>query len=197
MRKQTTDRDIRAVLKQQLHAQYVDDPATLILDELGLRHGKARIDVVVINGIIHGFEIKSATDTLKRLPGQVSVFNTVLDRVTLVVAHRHTDKARQMIPKWWGVAAVKDDGLQPLRFTEVRKGGMNPSPDPLAVAKLLWRDEAMEVLEKKGAAKGIRSKPRKYLYERLIVELALDDLRREVRERLLSRRNWRPDERRM
>jgi len=74
---------------------------------------------------------------------------------------------------------------------------MNPSPDPLAVAKLLWRDEAMEVLEKKGAAKGIRSKPRKYLYERLIVELALDDLRREVRERLLSRRNWRPDERRM
>ncbi len=62
------DYNIRNELKRRLAARYAEDSDTIILDELRLRHGAARIDVALVNGIIHGFELKSEKDTLKRLP---------------------------------------------------------------------------------------------------------------------------------
>lgn len=97
------DNQIRSALKQKLFVQYFRDSETLILDEVGIRHGAARIDLVVVNGTLHGFEIKSDRDTLKRLPKQVRIYNPVLDRITLVVGHRHADEAMQIVPEWWGV----------------------------------------------------------------------------------------------
>ena len=38
-----TDHDIRAVLKRELRAQYQGDVDTMIIEELGLRHGKTRV----------------------------------------------------------------------------------------------------------------------------------------------------------
>jgi hypothetical protein len=51
----------------------------------GLDHGQVFVDVAVINGEIHGYELKSERDTLERLPRQVEVYSAVLGRATLVV----------------------------------------------------------------------------------------------------------------
>lgn len=40
------DLDIRAILKEELMRRHVKDKDTLVLDELGVRHGTARIDLV-------------------------------------------------------------------------------------------------------------------------------------------------------
>lgn len=53
------DPQLRCGLKQMILATYANDPGTRIFDELGVRHGAARIDIAVVNGIIHGFELKS------------------------------------------------------------------------------------------------------------------------------------------
>src|ERR1700730_13066876 len=82
------DIDIRDALKRKLRSFYANDPSTLIVDELGLRHGIARVDVALINGIIHGFELKSDRDTMRRLPSHMRVYNSVMDRITLVVGQR-------------------------------------------------------------------------------------------------------------
>jgi hypothetical protein len=66
----TWDNLIRSALECDLRAQFQSDPETIILDELGLRHGAARVDIVVVNGNLIGFELKSDRDDLRRLPKQ-------------------------------------------------------------------------------------------------------------------------------
>ena len=63
----TTDANIRSALHAKRLRRARSQPDTLVIDELGLAHAKSRIDVAVINGCIHGYEIKSAKDTLDRL----------------------------------------------------------------------------------------------------------------------------------
>lgn len=94
----SNDSIIRSAITAQLRAQFGDDPDSLIIEELGLCHGSARVDVAVINGCIHGIEIKSDCDKLDRLPRQIRVYSSVLDEVTLVVAPRLSAKALAMIP---------------------------------------------------------------------------------------------------
>jgi hypothetical protein len=164
------DDHVRTTLKQELLAHYSNDLNTLILDELGLKHGATRIDIAVISTTLHGYEIKSEKDTLKRLPDQARIYNSVLDRITLVVAYRHAYEAFQIIPEWWGVklAHMEPDGVV---ISDARDPGENPMLDVLAIAKLLWRDEAVAFLEEMGAVDGVRSKPRAAIYKR-IVEVA-------------------------
>jgi len=189
----STDNEIRKILKARLVALFREDPETLILEELGLRHGATRVDMVVVNGCLHGFEIKSDRDSLKRLPRQAKMYSEILDYVTLVVGQRHAFKAKPTIPNWWGIQVADRDQDGKVRLQEVRQPLENPNPDKLAIAKLLWRGEAIGFLEEIGAADGIRSKPRRLVYARLAEAIPLGVLRSRVRERLRSRTDWRSD----
>jgi hypothetical protein len=62
------DRDVRQALHRKVLKEHHGDANTLVVDELGLRHGTCRVDIAVVNGFIHGYEIKSDADTLERLP---------------------------------------------------------------------------------------------------------------------------------
>ena len=64
------DIDVRTVLAAEVARRYKGDADTLIIHELGVCSGDARIDLAVVNGKLHGYEIKSDADTLKRLPAQ-------------------------------------------------------------------------------------------------------------------------------
>ena len=192
----TNDIEIRKILRAHLVAAFREDPETLILEELGLRHGATRVDMVVVNGFLHGFEVKSDRDTLKRLPRQARKYSELLDYVTLVVGQRHAAKAESTIPDWWGIQVANHDQDGKVRLQEVRRPLENPAPDKLAIAKLLWRDEAINFLEEIGAAGGFRSKPRRFVYSRLAEVAEIDTIRAYVRERLKSRKDWRSDEQR-
>jgi hypothetical protein len=54
------DRDVREALHRKVLKEHHGDADTLVLDELGLRHGTCRVDIAVVNGYLHGYEIKSA-----------------------------------------------------------------------------------------------------------------------------------------
>jgi hypothetical protein len=187
----TSDIDIRTALRDNLVAAFRADPDTLILEELGLRHGATRVDVVVVNGCLHGYEVKSDRDSLKRLPRQMKMYSEILDYVTLVVGQRHAAKAEPTIPSWWGIQVADLDQDGKVCLQEVRQPLENPTPDKLAIAKLLWRDEAISFLEELGAVDGIRSKPRRVVYARLAEVVPLDALRLRVRHQLKSRTDWR------
>src|SRR6266446_8136444 len=103
------DHQLRQALKRKVLARYAKDPDTCIVDELGLRHGAARVDIAVVNGIIHGFELKSDKDNLKRLPHQIQIYSSVLDKVTLVVGMRHAHEATKLVPDWWGIKIATID----------------------------------------------------------------------------------------
>jgi hypothetical protein len=187
----TSDSDLREALKRRLFARYRDASETLVLEELGLRHGAARVDVVVVNYVLHGYELKSDSDTLKLLPRQARIYSSVLDRVTLIVGPRHAKEAVNMVPEWWGVQLAEMGTRRGVRFSSVRRARNNPRPEALAIAKLLWRDEALDLLHHLGAAEGFRSKPRAAIYARLAETAQLDVIRAWVRHRLRNRTGWR------
>lgn len=187
------DIDVRQALHRKVLADHHDDPSTLVLDELGLWYGVARVDIAVVNGYVHGYEIKSDSDTLKRLPEQARIYSAVLDRVTLVAGDKHIDKAREIVPSWWALKTATMGPRGAVHFREVRMGGLNPHPEPLAIAALLWRDELLTILERAGVARGVRGKPRGEVTRRVVETLSVRDLRDAVRACLKARSGWRDD----
>ncbi len=186
------DYDIREVLTNRLCAEHDQEPDTLVLHELGVCQGLCRVDLAVINGVMTGYEIKSDRDTLERLPQQMKAYSMVLDFVTIVVGTAHLDKAIKLVPNWWGVMTAKDvSGVVSLEFE--RQPKKNPNIDPFAVAEFLWREEALEILVERGWERGIKSKPRQVLWQRLVERLELEELQEIVRQTLKSRANWRAD----
>ena len=185
------DPEIRGAVKNILLAPFFLDPDTLIVEELGLRHGAGRIDIAVINGEFHGYELKGDQDTLRRLPRQIAVYNSVLDRVTLIVTRHHVAQATEMVPDWWGIILAETQLECAIDFKTIRSGTKNSSVSAIAVAKLLWRDEALQLLAELGAIDGMRSKPRGKIYSRIIDLIDLPQLQDSVRNRLKSRKDWR------
>lgn len=188
------DRDIRVVLKKELMQKYANDKDTVIFDELGLRHGAVRIDLVVVNDWLYGYEIKSDHDSLRRLPEQIRIYSSIMDRVTLVVGYRHAYEALRMIPEWWGVRlAEKKKQNGTVVLSDARLPIDNPGVDLNAVVTLLWRNEALNILEEIGAAKGVRSKTRTDIYRRLVEVSKPEYLCAKVRQQLKCRVGWRVD----
>ncbi len=190
----TNDRDIRTALKKVLEKKYSRDIDTRIVEELGITHGATRVDVAVVNGIIHGYELKSDKDNLMRLPRQIEIYNSVLDKVTLVVGKNHLHEAIKIVPEWWGITIAKIISLEKeVSFCCVREPELNPNPDYAAIAALLWRDEALNILEEINAAKGMRSKTRSIIYKHLAETLDQKELKKRVRLCLKTRLAWRAD----
>ena len=143
----TRDADIRAVLMTDLRGRYSDSQNDLILEEFGCN--SARTDVAVINGVLHAYEIKSDSDSLDRLPSQIEAYKGVFQYVTLVCGERLISRARGVIPAWWGIEKAQcKDGTVVLRAT--RSAKLNPKQDPLALANMLWKTEALACLRKFG-----------------------------------------------
>ena len=189
------DVDIRRQLRSDMERQHRGDPETLILDELGLCQGTARVDLAVVNGNLHGYEIKSERDTLTRLPSQREIYSRALDYVTVVVAETHAAKIAEAIPAWWGITTARATKRGAVRLTVVRPAAINPSVDAAALAQLLWREEALDELERRGLAGGFRSKPRAALWAHLAANLTIEELGDAVRGRLKQRLDWRAPER--
>lgn len=183
------DSDVRAAVRRMLENLHAGDTATRIVEEMGVWSGSVRIDVAVINGQLSGYELKSDRDTLQRLPQQAELYGRVFDCLTLVVGPRHAEKAVSMVPEWWSVAiAFEQRGT--FLLEHIRLGSVNPQPDPYLVAQLLWRDEAIQVLDLFGLAHGWRSKSSEKLHRRLSEEVPFAELSEQVRLLLKHRRSW-------
>ncbi|WP_425249192.1 sce7726 family protein [Bradyrhizobium brasilense] len=185
------DKDVRRALHGKVLREHHGQPDTLVLDELGLRHGTCRVDIAVVNGFLHGYEIKSDADTLDRLPSQVEIYGKVLDRATLVVGERHVEKAKAHLPDWWGIKVVCAGPRGGIDFEAVQPVRMNPAIDPLALAELLWRPEVIAILAARGVAPKTLRQPRGALYRHLVGLMPLQELRVTIRQQLKDRARWR------
>jgi len=183
------DRDIRAALKRHLLAAHSAEE-TLVLDELEVCGGDARADLAMVNGVFAGYEIKSEHDTLTRLASQVNCYGRVFERAALVSVTSHLRKALPIIPEWWGVLTVCGTPSDAVVAVE-RESQRNPAIDVHAVGMLLWRREALQILERYGIDGGVRSKPTACMVSRLCEALTLDDLLAAVRQAFKARGDWR------
>jgi hypothetical protein len=184
------DRDIRAALWDLLDEEHRDDPDTLVLDELGVCEGSARADVAVVNGSLAAFEIKSDKDTLARLPGQVEAYQRIFDVVTVIVGGRYVDRIAKVVPEAWGITQALQNE-ESVELKQIREPLRNEATDAFSRTQLLWRDEALALLESRGLAKGLRSKPRRVLWQAIADHLSPDEVSDAVRTQLKARAGWR------
>lgn len=178
------DADIRAALRRDLEAAHAGAEHRII-DELGLRMGGVRADVAVVNATLTGYEIKSPADGLRRLPRQAEVYSEVFDRAAIVVAEEHFLPALAIVPDWWSVV-IAADGADGVHLDTVVTGWANPSPNPRAVAELLWHEQVIDVLRARGAARGLSGKSRRHAWDRLVEVCTLDEIREAVRAHLMT-----------
>src|SRR5438105_12527967 len=161
------DRDVRAALHTFLQLEHAHELAeTRILNELSLC-GMARVDVAVMNGELAGYELKSDRDTLRRLPAQIAVYSQVLDRATLVVADQHLEHGLEALPEWWGIMVASFERGE-THLVRLRPSLLNTGVCPERLVQLLWRDEALDELDARGLARGVRGASRRALAERLV-----------------------------
>ena len=183
------DRDVRDAILTRLNAEHENDANTRIVEEMGVWAGSVRVDVAVINGELSGYELKSDRDTLARLPLQADIYSRVFDKMYLVVGERHAPKARRIVPRWWGVIVAKSRNGA-VTLSEVREAKANPAPESFLVSQLMWKEEALAVLELHGLAKGWRSKTADAIHRHLSESLSSEQLSDAVRSALKARVGW-------
>lgn len=180
------DPEIRLALLALLRGAHRDDEDTAFIEELGLCRGRVRVDVAVVNGILHGYEIKSDRDSLRRLAGQVALYSQVLDRATLVAGPAHAEAAVALIPAWWEVIVVDGSTSEP-RLELVRSGATNPHRTVRALVELLWLEDSLALLDARGGARGYRTRPRREVWDRVCELYTEEEIADSVRGRLKAR----------
>lgn len=179
------DAEIRhALLRELAHRARSDDSA--VLEELGLCRGNAIADVLFVDDCLHGYEIKSDRDTLRRLGSQAEIYCRVLERVSLVVGAHHLEEALEVVPSWWEVV-VAENRESTVAFTCAREGTRNPCPSARALVELLWLEDSMRLLCERDAARGVRGKARRFVWDRLCEVYSFEELASEVRRVLIAR----------
>ncbi len=189
----TTDIEIRRALHKKVLMSQHKCSSTIVIDELGLAHGKNRIDIAVLNGCLHGYEIKSSKDNLLRLPDQLVEYRRSLQKLTLVVAPNHVDEIVSIAPEWSGIVLADKGGRGAIAFSTVRRSQRNPEVEAVALAHLLWKKEAINFLEELGVEKKLMKGTRLKLYENICSRASINELIDWIKTQFMERESWRAD----
>lgn len=179
---------IRQLLRETELSHYIIDSECKVVDELSLPVAGARIDMAVINGSLHGYEIKSASDTLQRLPSQIEAYSKVFDYLSVVTESKYFLRLKKTIPTWVGLIVCDDkNGVKTIK--QVRKPKRNKNIKGFYIAKLLWKEELIECLSEHQIP--FKKKDRTWvLCETLESNLDIEILSQTVRNKLKSRIDW-------
>lgn len=187
-----TEIELRHALRERLRAALTEDAQ--IIEELGIEHGSARIDLAVVNGALIGYEIKSDFDSLDRLANQMHAYHRVFDELSIVTTPMFVPQVERLLPPWWGILQAHCNDAGDVGLEVVRAPSANPRQEALSLLSLLWRDEAAALLAKHGAVKVKTKLTRVMLYAELAGLVDVATLRDWVSHALRHRDSWRSAE---
>jgi hypothetical protein len=162
----------------------------VMVEEMEVCLGRARVDLAVISDQLIGIEIKSVKDDVTRLPAQAAAYSKCFDRMVLVVDESLVAKATPLIPTWWGLVVSFHQGDR-LTYEFRRRPRRNPQLDLDALLALLWREEVVALLSD---LLGILAKPRatkKTIRAQLLAEIDRAVLHCASLNKLRDRTDWR------
>lgn len=185
------DIDIRPILKSSILKHYYEDVSSKVVEEMKIPVAGARIDMAVINGSLHGYEIKSASDTLQRLPNQLIAYSYIFDYLTVITEKKYYEKIVNIVPDWVGVSICTNDKKNEIEVIKV--GSLNLNKHGFFIAKLLWHDELLDVLSELKLP--FKKNQRNWiLCETLSQNTDINILSKLVREKLKLRTDWKTKE---
>lgn len=143
--------EIRENLKLWVSDKFNLSDSDILIDELGFYNrdqnstidNSYRADLVLANGRLVGFEIKSERDTLKRWESQKVAYTNVFDEVWLCVHSKHLEKAMNQTPCHIGIILTDNFASLAMVRKAKKNHGMNNVYD---LTGLLWREELDELI---------------------------------------------------
>ncbi|HEJ4043556.1 sce7726 family protein [Pseudomonas aeruginosa] len=88
---------LKAAVVDRLFSSGVLDEDAVLVTELTVDNWAHRTDIVLANGRLWGFELKSERDTLTRLPAQIESFSKHFEKFVLVVDEKFEAQAELLI----------------------------------------------------------------------------------------------------
>lgn len=143
------DSNIRKVLYSEFlkEKKFTKNPEdTIVIDEFSSSYSSARIDISVLNGSLHGYEIKSERDTLERLPKQIEYYTKIFEYITIVTTDKYTEKIIEIVPDFFGIFLIEKKKNK-LKLKKIRNSKKNKNIDYFELTKLLWKEELKEILK--------------------------------------------------
>ncbi|KQR32109.1 hypothetical protein ASF91_11005 [Rhizobium sp. Leaf155] len=130
--KELREPQIKAAVIDELFCAGGIDEDTVIISEMPVASLPRRADLVVANGSLLGFEIKSDGDKTARLAGQIEAYQKSFEGVVVVAAAKHLDVILASVPDTVGVFVIDDgeDGAttaRMIRKPHIRKLDMDAS----------------------------------------------------------------------
>lgn len=179
---------VNPIAESEIRAALVRELGPSALEEFSVDANRARIDVAVITDTLYGYEIKSDLDSFERFSNQIHAYNRVFDCVTLVTGPALAVAAPRIVPSWWGLGIARRSTIGGVSIEWVRAATRNELQRPAAIASLLWREEATDVLKAIGLSRLARPRAaRAELFEAICSALDLATLKGHVIMRLLQR----------
>lgn len=185
-----TEKAIRALVKSRLGRLIPGSSSALIVEEMEVCSGQARVDFAVIGDQFIGIEIKSPKDSVARLPRQAQAYSQCFDIVVLIVHETLYERAKMLIPPWWGVVFGGKTGNR-VRYQFYRLPEKNPHQDIAQILALLWRNELDGLLNTYLGYSSLPKESKRSLRSRLLAEVDAAELRKASLLKLRERKEWR------
>lgn len=167
------EQDVKIALIDWLYKKGMLSDATII-NEMVVANWSRRADLAIANGHLQAFEIKSDFDSLKRLDGQIEIFNSRFEKVTIVCAPKFTCEVSKRVSSNIGVVEYQADS-HGVRFKIIQKGRVCSRLNKLIYLSFLLKSELKSLLNHYGVP--FSYKQSRESLECLASKLSLGDIR--------------------
>lgn len=118
--------EFKAALIDGLFNEGMIDEESVIVSEMPVHGMSRRADIVLANGRLLAFEIKTDGDKIDRLEGQLHTYRRLFEGVAVICGNRHAEKVLNTTPEAVGVFLVEQDiegeyGAKLLRKPHIRQ----------------------------------------------------------------------------
>lgn len=117
------EREMRSILLNRL-SSYKD---CFLYEEFTVPSGRARADIVAVNGHVSAYEIKSDFDSLKRLETQIPEYDLIFEMNYIVTGQKFIDECLNIVPEYWGVILIKKNEKGKIFINFLRRAKINPN----------------------------------------------------------------------
>lgn len=133
-----------------------------LINEFTIGDYSRRVDLALIKpNKLYAYEVKSASDNLLRLEGQVKTYLEYFDKVTVVADTKHIHKILDLVPSHVAIWELDQDQIR-----VIRRGRTNSINDKLKFLDLMTVSDLLKIIRAEELS--IKSSRRKTLTQNLI-----------------------------
>ena len=173
--------EIKSLIINHLIRKGVLSESDIVLSEFTVGNAARRVDLAILKGNeTWAFEIKSASDSLARLQGQIDIYMKYFDKVFVVVAKKHVESALELIPSSVALWEIRNNSV-----VIKQKGKKCLIKRPESFIDMMGVPELIKIVNSKGLKTA--SKRRKDLTKVVLNEADVSLLRKVAFETITKR----------